>query len=65
MLQYFDTKGVEVRILPLPTKEANKDFDLVFEVARQLEAFGINRFAACKISHMLHALTFHADLLMH
>ena len=35
-------------MLPLPTMEANKDFDLVFEVARQLEAFGINRFASCK-----------------
>ena len=42
--QYFAAHGVECRILPLPTNEANKNFDLVFEIARQLEEFKLNRF---------------------
>ncbi len=41
--QYFDAHGVECRILPLPTNEANKSFDLVFEITRQLEEFKLNR----------------------
>jgi hypothetical protein len=41
--QYFDAHGVECRILPLPTNEANKSFDLVFEITRQLEEFKLKR----------------------
>lgn len=37
---------MEVKILALPTREANKDFELVYEIARQLEDFGINRYFA-------------------
>ena len=44
-VQYFDANGVEAYILPLPTCEANKSFDLVFEVARHLEIFRLNRCA--------------------
>ncbi len=44
LLQYFAVNGVEIQMLPLPTREANKDFELVYEIARQLEDFGINRF---------------------
>ena len=29
-VQYFDANGVECYIVPLPTMEANKSFDLVF-----------------------------------
>ena len=43
LLQYFDAHGVEAYILPLPTNESNKSFDLVFEVARHLESFRLNR----------------------
>lgn len=42
-MQYFQAKGVEIHIAALPTQEANKSFELVYEIARQLEAFGINR----------------------
>ena len=42
-LQYFKTKGVEIKMVALPTREANKDFDLVYKIARELEAFGLNR----------------------
>ena len=42
-LQYFGHHGVEIKILSLPTREANKDFELVYEIARELEEFGINR----------------------
>lgn len=41
--EYFAVNGVEIQMLPLPTREANKDFELVYEIARQLEDFGINR----------------------
>lgn len=41
--QYFTHHGVEFEILALPTNEANKNFDMVFKVADQLEKFGINR----------------------
>ena len=37
---------MEHEILSLPTDEAHKDFDLVFQVADALERFGINR---CRI----------------
>jgi len=49
-LQYFAVHGVEIEMLPLPTWEANKDFQLVYEVARQLEDFGINRLAGILLS---------------
>ena len=42
-MQYFAAHGVECCILPLPTNEANKGFDLVFEIARHLEDFKLNR----------------------
>ena len=42
-LQYFAHHGVEIKVLSLPTREANKDFELVYEIARELEEFGINR----------------------
>ena len=35
--------GVAAAIVPLPTMEANKDFELVFELARQMEHFKLNR----------------------
>jgi 3-dehydroquinate synthase len=41
--QYFEAKGVAYKVLALPTREANKEFDLVFAVADALEDFGINR----------------------
>lgn len=43
-LQYFAHHGIEYEILPLPTNEANKSFELVFEVAAALEKFGLNRY---------------------
>ena len=33
-------------ILTLPTSEPNKSFDLVFKIAEQLDAFGLNRCAS-------------------
>ena len=56
--QYFAMHGVECRILPLPTNEANKSFDLVFEIARQLEEFKLNRRAlhACCLAVLLPAM---------
>lgn len=50
-VQYFAAHGVECAILPLPTNEANKGFDLVFEIARHLEEFKLNRYAG-----LMHAL---------
>ena len=35
--------GVSATIVPLPTMEANKDFELVFELARRMEEFKLNR----------------------
>jgi hypothetical protein len=43
LAQYFAVKGVEIKMLPLPTREAHKDFELVYAIARELEDFGINR----------------------
>ena len=37
--------GVDYQVLPLPTNEPNKSFDLVFQVAEHLEKFKINRWA--------------------
>ena len=47
VMQYFDANSVECYILALPTVEANKGFDLVFEVARHLEKFALNRCEFC------------------
>ena len=45
--QYFEVHGVVIKMLPLPTREANKDFEMVYEMARQLEQFGLNRLVDC------------------
>ncbi len=45
-VQYFAQNGVTACIVPLPTMEANKDFELVFELARQMEHFKLNRCAS-------------------
>ena len=45
-MQYFALNGVNAAIVPLPTMEANKDFELVFELARQMEHFKLNRWAS-------------------
>lgn len=45
-MQYFALNGVTAAIVPLPTMEANKDFELVFELARQMEHFKLNRLVA-------------------
>lgn len=42
-VQYFSVNGVSATIVPLPTMEANKDFELVFELARRMEEFKLNR----------------------
>lgn len=42
-VQYFALNGVTAHIVPLPTMEANKDFELVFELVRQMEEFKLNR----------------------
>ncbi|KAK9791618.1 hypothetical protein WJX73_001579 [Symbiochloris irregularis] len=41
--EYMQYHGVDYELLPLPTHEENKDFDLVFAVAERLEAFKPNR----------------------
>lgn len=41
--QYMNYHGVECEILPLPTCEPNKSFNLIFQVAERLEAFKLNR----------------------
>lgn len=41
--RYFEHHGFEYKLLALPTNESTKSFDLVFEIAEQLELFGINR----------------------
>ena len=51
--QYFAAHGVECAILPLPTNEANKGFELVFEIARHLEEFKLNRYAGQITCHGL------------
>lgn len=43
LLQYMTYHGVECEILPLPTCEPNKSFNLIFQVAERLEAFKLNR----------------------
>ncbi len=45
VLQYMQHHGVDYQVLPLPTNEPNKSFDLVFQVAEELEKFKINRWA--------------------
>ena len=44
---------MEIKILSLPTREANKDFELVYEIARELEEFGINRQAILDLLKLL------------
>ncbi len=44
MLQYMQYHGIECEILPLPTCEPNKSFNLIFQVAERLEAFKLNRY---------------------
>ena len=59
-VQYFAQNGVTACIVPLPTMEANKDFELVFELARQMEHFKLNRCAsvvACMLTSASHACT--------
>ncbi len=46
LTQYFTHHGFGHEILALPTNEANKSFELVFQVADALEKFGINRHGA-------------------
>eukprot|EP00775_Hariotina_reticulata_P007120 gene7119-7334_t len=41
--KYFQHHGVEVHLMPLPTREENKEFDLVFKIAEALEDFKLNR----------------------
>lgn len=41
--RYFEHHNIEYKLLSLPTNESTKSFDLVFEIAEQLEQFGINR----------------------
>lgn len=36
--------GVEYELCALPTNEANKSFELVFQIAERLEAFKLNRY---------------------
>ena len=45
-VQYFSVNGVSATIVPLPTMEANKDFELVFELARRMEEFKLNRWVS-------------------
>lgn len=54
-MQFFDANNVECYILALPTVEANKGFDLVFEVARHLEKFALNRYG-CRIFSICKAM---------
>ena len=49
-MQFFVANNIDFRILPLPTNEANKDFDLVFHIAAELEAFHLNRCAVPALS---------------
>lgn len=50
-MQYFSVNGVDAKIVPLPTMEANKSFDLVFEIARQAESFKLNRCSPNLVYH--------------
>ncbi|MBK7862425.1 MAG: sedoheptulose 7-phosphate cyclase [Archangiaceae bacterium] len=40
---YFEHHGVEARILPVTATEPNKSFELFFSLARELDAFRLNR----------------------
>ena len=56
-MQYFSVNGVSATIVPLPTMEANKDFELVFELARRMEEFKLNRWVSlCSVGILLMAL---------
>ena len=52
-MQYFSVNGVSATIVPLPTMEANKDFELVFELARRMEEFKLNRWASFRMTGIL------------
>ena len=52
-VQYFSVNGVSATIVPLPTMEANKDFELVFELARRMEEFKLNRWDSFRIAGIL------------
>lgn len=41
--EYFEHHGVEARILPVTATEPNKGFELFFHIARELDAFRLNR----------------------
>jgi len=43
LVKYLDHHKVENKIIQLPFCESNKDFDLVFEVAQQIEDFKLHR----------------------
>ena len=53
LLQYMQYHGVEYEILPLPTCEPNKSFNLIFQVAERLEAFKLNRYMAVQCGNPL------------
>ncbi len=40
---YFEHHGVEARIMPITATEPNKSFELFFQIARELDAFKLNR----------------------
>jgi 3-dehydroquinate synthetase len=40
---YFEQRGVEARIFPIAATEQNKTFDLFFQIARELDAFRLDR----------------------
>ena len=41
--RYFAEHRVDARFLTVPTREENKTFDLVFEIAEEIEHFKLNR----------------------
>lgn len=57
LLQYFSVNGIDATMVPLPTMEANKSFDLVYEVARRAEIFKLNRcpFCSSRPQYAMHA----------
>src|SRR4051812_42105742 len=40
---YFEHHGVEARFMPIRATEQNKSFDTFFAIARELDAFRLNR----------------------
>ena len=41
--EYFEHHGVKAKILPVTATEPSKSFDLFFQIARELDAFKLNR----------------------